>query len=342
MECQNKKFQDFCVKFANDIPFCDAISKVNCYSALELEVDAGGTLLNQCFELRELFLEKKIIKFRALGNCMYPCVRQGDVLHIEHKKAKDIKVGEVVAYQRFGRLFGHRTIDKGIQNGLSYIVTRPDTSKNGDDGPSFDDQIVGVISSVERKGVTLSTKKSAYSGLNRIGIWCFLKLNYCKCSLNVLLFCFLNYIQKFSAYRRIAKFLFFKKKQKMSFSIHVPLNVTGKSKFIKEISPEELIELNQEIDRQSISQWKMLLNIDAHPIASLLFIFKPDSCKFSGWWLASAQLMVRYRGTSIEDELLTKVKELLKLSGITRVKMCAFKDKYIQKMMINTQIADCV
>ncbi len=68
------------------------------------------------------------------------------------------------------------------------------------------------------------------------------------------------------------------------------------------------------------------------------FIFRPDTCPFPGWWLAEAKIMIRYRGTKIEEELFAQAKELLRQSGISRVYACAFKDAYFERMLFKNNL----
>jgi len=337
MACQNPEYQRFCAKTYKYIPCCKEIDSNNLSCVLFSEDDSGGLkLIHQFFELREIFLQKKMIKFHAQGICMYPSIRLGDILHIEPKKAEQIKIGDIAVYRRSSHLFGHRTIDKGDNDGLAYIVTRPDTARFGNDGPSFDQDILGIVSSIERRGEILDTAKKEYNLLKKMSFSVFLKCYYIRQHLFSKLIYVVNYMQQFNAYRKIAKFLFLNKKA--NFSIRVPLNIKVADRFNREISPQELIDLNLGMDKSSISKWKIALDINSRQAASMSFIFRPDTCPFPGWWLADAKIMIRYRGTKIEEELFARAKELLRQSGISRVYACAFKDAYFERMLFKNNL----
>ncbi|MDD5155134.1 MAG: hypothetical protein PHF11_01450 [Candidatus Omnitrophica bacterium] len=277
-----------------------------------------------------------MVKFSAQGTCMYPCVHPKDTLCIEPKNAKDIEIGDIAVYRRYNSLLAHRTIDKGKDGNLNYIVTRPDTVKCGNDGRTFDEDILGIISRIERKGNILSPKKKEHSLTEKIFLNLILKWFYLKRYLFTLIIYIITYMQQFKAYRRMAKYLFLKNDDKMAFSINVPLNHKATDRFYKLISPEELVILNSHADKESISNWNITLNIGSKQAAYLSFVYKPKNCPFSGWWMSNAKISMRYRGTKVEEKFLQRIDELLRQSGISQIYISIFKNAYFDKMVFKS------
>jgi hypothetical protein len=104
---------------------------------------------------------------------MYPCVQPGDTLHIESRPIEDVKVGDITVVRHDGLLFGHRTIAKGEDEDGPYIVTRPDRSNRGSDGPTYKENILGVVKRIERRGKQASTAPKPLSGYAkaRASLW---------------------------------------------------------------------------------------------------------------------------------------------------------------------------
>ena len=209
MTCQNREHQKFCAQAYRHIPCCKDIDKREVTRDLFFLDNPGETgLIIQLFELGRLFAEKKIIKFHSQGICMYPCIIPGDVLRIEPRSANEIRIGDVAVYKRCNRLFAHRTINKGQKNNLNYIITRPDTARYGNDGPSFDKDILGIVSNVERKNRILDTARKDY-GLGKQLILSFRFKAYCfRQYLFGKIVYIVTFIQQFKAYKKIAGFLF--------------------------------------------------------------------------------------------------------------------------------------
>ncbi|MBU0985685.1 MAG: hypothetical protein KKH68_00400, partial [Proteobacteria bacterium] len=93
---------------------------------------------------------------------MYPCIKPGDILHIDPRNAEKIRIGDVVIYRKCNRLFSHRTIDKGKDNGSYYLITRPDTAESGHEGPIIDENILGIVSTIERDGIIFKPVQKEY------------------------------------------------------------------------------------------------------------------------------------------------------------------------------------
>jgi len=279
----------------------------------------------QLFEMGRSLIEKNAITFRVSGTCMLPLVRPGDVLHIVPKRARDIDIGEIAVFRRDGRLFCHRTVARGSEGDAWYIVTRPDTAVHGDDGPVFDENILGTVRNLERKGKTLETEqirsswpqKLYYRGVRRIhGFRGVLKD---KASVS------LERVQHRKAYRIVGGFLYRRSGRNAGVSRTVPWKGGAGSRFQRKVTTEELIRMHQGVNPGRPARFSLHLTCDTKPAATLLFLLRPDGCPFSGWWLARAEVRVRYRGSAVEKRLLREMDALFLRLGVSSVRTTCFE-----------------
>ena len=120
--------------------------------------DGGGGL-----ELDHMRLVRNGVRYRAKGRCMYPTIRAGDVLRVQTCAAANVSIGDIAVFRRINYLFAHRVIGKGALEDRVYILTRPDGIDEGSDGRTFDETLVGIVSSIERKGKPVPLKPVVYS-----------------------------------------------------------------------------------------------------------------------------------------------------------------------------------
>jgi hypothetical protein len=336
MPCNNPENQKFCTGIDNYSFGCLKVNKSNNYPGLFSWMGpAEDGILVKLFELKEILLKKKMINFSAQGFCMYPCIRPTDKLHIELKKAEQIKIGEVAVYCRHNLLFAHRTIGKGNEHGLNYIVTRPDTAKSGDDGPSFDDNIVGVVSSIERKGRILSVEIKTSSLIKEFYLKIFFTILKLKQIVVKVCLYLLAFLQLFSVGRKVFK-LFFKNTEDLRFSISVPLNNNINSLFNTSISDDELIELNHQESEDKILKWAVVLNAGSRLAAYLSFVRKPETCPFAGWWLAEAKISPQCRAGGVQEKIWQKADELLGLLEAPSIFAGILKKDYFLRMFFQS------
>jgi signal peptidase I len=97
--------------------------------------------------MREAIERFGAARLRAYGSSMAPAIQPGDLLHIERARPGDIRRGEVILFERDGRLFAHRFV-RWHPNG---VITRGDAHLRSD--PPIDiDQVVGIVAGVSRDG----------------------------------------------------------------------------------------------------------------------------------------------------------------------------------------------
>ena len=87
-------------------------------------------------------------RIRVQGTSMLPSLRPGDEIELQPASAHEIRIGDVIAYRRAGRLFVHRVIKK---NSPRELVTRGDTLAQPD-APVSESEVFGLVSAVQRDG----------------------------------------------------------------------------------------------------------------------------------------------------------------------------------------------
>jgi len=99
------------------------------------------------------------LRLRVTGTSMLPAIQPGDLLSIGRVDLRDTSPGEIVLFERGGRLFAHRIVSRG--GGASdpyaskpygskpYIVTRGDRLLENDP-PVFQSELLGRVTSIER------------------------------------------------------------------------------------------------------------------------------------------------------------------------------------------------
>lgn len=291
------------------------------------------SLILQLFEIRETLLENKIVKFRAGGICMFPCIQPGDNLYIEHKNIEQIKIGDIAVYRRMNRLFAHRTIAKGKDNNFDYIITRSDLGNYGNDGLIFAQDILGVVYNIESKGKLLGTEKRYCGLLIRLFLHICLKLYYLGKYLFGRIIYIISYIQQFKIYQKVANVLSFRLLlgKKISFLMHIPLNSKTNGRFYRIISPERFMSYCIESNKEFVSEWALTMNLDSRPAGFLAFTFKSQYYPFSGWWISKMKMRGRYRRTVIEKMLFQRADELLGQLGISEVFVGISKDEHLER-----------
>ncbi len=238
---------------------------------------------------------------------MYPSIRPGDTLHIDPRDIAQIEVGDVAIFRRGNSLFGHRTISKGTDKDRdrTYIITRPDRTGQGDDGPTYDQDVLGVVAHIERKGKLVSPRLPRYL-LSRLYLASLLKpWEYRETTLAKAVEWF-GRIQRSKAYRRAAQLLFTTLSPSVSFSLRIPISSWQTHDLYQKLSPTEAEGLSSQ------DGFTLGLFISGHhrPAATMTFLFRPPECAFAGWWVKDVQVRVRYRGVGLEERLLRRAEEI--------------------------------
>jgi SOS-response transcriptional repressor LexA len=95
------------------------------------------------------------VRFRAHGDSMHPVIRAEDVLHVEPRR--DFRAGDVVLLLADRGLTAHRVI---VRKG-DWLLTRGDNAP-GDDEPMDLSRVLGIVTAIERDGVTRGVRREAF------------------------------------------------------------------------------------------------------------------------------------------------------------------------------------
>ncbi len=107
------------------------------------------------------------IRFKATGDSMLPSVWPGDLLTVRRQSFSEFRRGQIVLYERVAgenaQLVAHRIVDcSGRQ-----LITRGDSLRRND-APVHEDQILGRVVSISRKGRPIGLD---FTRSRRIAAW---------------------------------------------------------------------------------------------------------------------------------------------------------------------------
>ena len=277
------------------------------------------SLVVASLELGRVLADRGKVTFRAQGTCMFPCIQPGDVLHIESRTIEQVQVGDIAVFRRDPSLFGHRVIAKGTDNGKPYIVTRPDRTKQGNDGPTYGDDVLGAVTAIERRGAPMSLHPQSLRGVAavRAASW-----EWWNWDAYPRLIERIAVLQRRALYRRIALAWLNITRPRLSYVVRVPLNASQSHDLYRELPPDKFDPAQLVWQGKPITRWTLVLRLgerDARtPAATATFAWHPPECpRGAGWHVDEMQTRVRYRGVGLEDALARQTHMILARGGIT-------------------------
>jgi signal peptidase I len=81
---------------------------------------------------REGLRERGQIRLRLQGDSMWPTIPAGSLVEVVRTSADDLKVGDIVVWQRRGVLIAHRIVEKAQRGSDTFLVTKGDNSAASD------------------------------------------------------------------------------------------------------------------------------------------------------------------------------------------------------------------
>jgi len=85
-------------------------------------------------------------KLIAIGsNSMSPIYERGDAVIYKKMEAKDLKVGEIIAFKKSGRIVTHRIVKINKINNNYLIITKGDANNAPDSWEVKDSEVLGVV-----------------------------------------------------------------------------------------------------------------------------------------------------------------------------------------------------
>lgn len=264
--------------------------------------------LVQCsLEIGRVLADRGAVTYRAKGRCMYPIIREGDILRIRPCTAADILEGDIAVCLRPAYLFSHRVIGKGIQDGHAFIITGPDRSRGGNDGPTFDEDLLGVVAAVERKGKPVSTAPVAHCWPMRCYFGICVSLMDAVFRVHLKLAGVLGRVQERGLYRIIARGCLALRDPQISYTVRLPMPALGDAVYC-ELSPESLDGMHDWQGRQ-VRRWTLALHLNGvrEPAAKAVFVNGPEG----DWIVADSFVRMRYRGAGLDSILLRQADAIL-------------------------------
>jgi signal peptidase I len=89
------------------------------------------------------------VRLRALGTSMVPSILPGDLISIQRATVNQITPGDVVLFERDGRVFAHRVIGNAGSPGAPQLITRGDRLCYNDP-PVSAAELLGRVTFIER------------------------------------------------------------------------------------------------------------------------------------------------------------------------------------------------
>lgn len=99
------------------------------------------------------------VRLKVTGWSMLPSVWPGDTLVVEHAASTQPVSGDIVLVLREGRLFAHRLIGDGADDGDAQILTRGDAMRSTDP-PVHKSGLVGKVTRIVRNGKSIAPRRA--------------------------------------------------------------------------------------------------------------------------------------------------------------------------------------
>lgn len=276
-------------------------------SAVSLQPSAFAvpSLVQTSLDIGRVLADRDGVTFRAQGTCMYPTVRPGDVLRIESRIAAQVKVGDIAVCRAPDFLFSHRVIATGERDGRAYIVTRPDRTREGSDGPTFDENLLGVVVTITRNGARVPLTPTRYAWLWRRyyrarAWWIETQPHAWWWLANAV-----AHWQMRSWYRGLARGWFALARPRVTFVVRVPLRATDA---IYQLAPAAEFKLTDgKWHGRTVERLTLALHLNAEKEPAALATFKRGP---ADWTMQAIQMRLRYRGLGLEERMKTEGERL--------------------------------
>lgn len=265
-----------------------------------MPVKKNNSLVLASLRIGRALADRDGITFRVWGTCMYPTVRQGDIMKIQSRAAGDVSVGDIAVCRGEGFLFGHRVIDKGRRDGRDYIITRPDRAHEGSDGPTLDEDLLGIVIAIERRGKPVPLWPARHPWLVRRYYAARQVLADSKQRLRLWLVRILVRVQDLAPYGTIARCCFSLTRPRISYTVRVLLNRTLGDAVYRPFAPDDF-DPRMEWKGRKVNRWTIALHLNGgrDPAAWTTFVRTAGDV----WGTEESHVRLRYRGMGLGDAL---------------------------------------
>ncbi len=285
----------------------------------------------QLFEARNILLENKQLYLKSFGTCMYPVIKPGDVLRVDPKVIEQISIGDIVVFRLDSSLFAHRAVHKGSDNTSNYIVTRSDNSDSGTDAIIYNDDILGIVSMVERRGKNIKIHEKINRSSYKFFWNTLLSWHNFKHKIYQKIFFFVLFLQQFQIYTRISRLIFPHFQKSFDFVVSVPLDVKGTGRFYRKYSFRETAVLKKKFKARQINHWMITSTHNSKSIATLSFIVHPLNSSFTLWWISGFKIKTKYRGSGVENLLFEKADKIFGYLNAFSIYVSFSERKFLNK-----------
>jgi hypothetical protein len=265
------------------------------------------SLVGASLDIGRVLADRDGVTFRAEGTCMYPAIRPGDVLRIQSRAVTDVSLGDVVVCRRPTHLFCHRVVARGTEEGRAYIVTRQDRTPDESDGPTFDENLLGVVVTIVRGGKPVSFQTASLSWPLRL--YFALRLKLIELRLRVILAWqeLLPKAQANAFYRGMMRIWITLAHPQISYRVRLPMPALGDAVY-RQLSPETF-SVQKDWRGRPVQRWTLLVHLNGSRKPAAWMTLPRDA---SGQWLVDESFVsARYRGAGLDAALQSKACAML-------------------------------
>jgi len=308
-------------------PVHNPINEFNCFSDEQDSVQNLNCSLNAhdicslptaSLSVGKALVDKKCINLYARGTCMFPCVRPGDLLQIESREVKEIKVGDIAVCHKNGLLFGHRVIKKIIDNNKPAVITRSDRSTQSSDGPTFDSDVLGIVTMIVRGAKHHGPERRRYTLPERLCLETRLAIIENYFAMRQQLAPLLTRIQCTNIYGQFTRFYLAVGSAKISYVVQLPLRAGQQHDLFHPVNADEFDITEPTWQGRLPDCWTLALYLkdNRHPVGKATFIFQSAEDRQPDWQVSEMWVRVRYQGFGFEKNISSKAGEIFARSGV--------------------------
>jgi hypothetical protein len=114
-------------------------------------------------------------KLAVTGSSMLSSIWPGDILEVRRQNAAEVCAGEVVLFEREGRLLAHRVVEKVGGPERTLLITRGDGLREPD-SPVSPEELLGHVTAILRGGRRIEPRLSRWG---RVASWVLSRSDLC-------------------------------------------------------------------------------------------------------------------------------------------------------------------
>ena len=249
------------------------------------EMTADRLGLADLLEFSDLLLASDLFSFRVASWSMYPTLRKGDQLTIEHVTPTQLRIGDLILFHRQGQLICHRLVALDQTRPIPRLITKGDAATQSDE-PLGPDQVLGKVVAIKTTGRLSGTLRFAFHH----------EKEYLKRRIAAGLLA----LQRSQAYRRLMRALLSR-----GFRFSVGLPEGSRWYRYQAIVGNQCLEVHAGHQR-----FRLIANLAGNCVAGLSVQGKPD-----GFWVETLHVRLPYRGLGLGSHLLKLACRCTALTG---------------------------